>query len=871
MASKVSRYSAVSSMALMSLLLLSSVTGIQLVKTVSAASPENPQLVYQAPLAASDSTGASGTSCLTGNETLDWTEDTGPGSCGTSGWNYSPQTQITESTVSQLSTSYIFPIPSIWSSIPAWGPCDYVNGTASCRFPGLIYSTGIEGTQAPVISDQGTGYVATNGLSVYAFDLATGKLLSSDYPSMDWSLFASSAISPGYGPGHLHGVNLVDGIIWVPGFGCQLQGWNALTSQLVANLTGLCNNIPGNNRPGTGEGHYYPYGDAEIQVDVANNVILEYGGGSAEGTGGGRAFVEGCSLSDALNLNSTTGTYNNPADNCTATGGACTTSAGGVCSSGSSLLWRTFLDPALDGSTPDFSSDICASGHVWIGGVPCLDLPASIIQNDWQNPSFNSTWKTTIGPSSGMSNNWGNFALNDPAGLFYMGTSQAAPDWNATYRPGPDLTADSVLGVSLTNGSIMWEDKVSAKDLNDQDCNLNLILANVNNQQMILKACKDGVVTGINALSGQPDWILDTTMPDYQTLGQSGGTTMFSQPFDCTPGNVTSCNYGAEWDKIYAAYDSNTLNMVGTNPHPHGYVSASPYRGSVEINPLNSTEMDQFVCPIGTNAECQALAGVGTNLGCPEFSTSVTSTVPTCASLEAQKTGFIEARYLMESENAYNGQYFYVVVMDGPMEHDFISDVQYQGTSGLTFDTDLYFAGTMTTNATVLALNPATGHVVWNYTRPIYYRGGLLATGGMVITQWPDGHLIFLDATTGAVVRDMNFGLPLLAPMSIAPDGSGTMHLLLTYGGTQHAVLGEVGLHGPLGHGYIVPGAVISLTVGPTVTTTGTSGTTPPPTEAVGTFNDAFYALVGVVVILAVIAGSMLITRKRVGPGVAPT
>ena len=73
-----------------------------------------------------------------------------------------------------------------------------------------------------------------------------------------------------------------------------------------------------------------------------------------------------------------------------------------------------------------------------------------------------------------MSNSWGNFALNDGAGLFYMGTSQAAPDWNATYRPGPDLTADSVLGVSLKNGSIIWEDKVAAKDVNDQDCNLNV-------------------------------------------------------------------------------------------------------------------------------------------------------------------------------------------------------------------------------------------------------------------------------------------------------------------------------------------------------------------------------------------------------------
>ena len=117
----------------------------------------------------------------------------------------------------------------------------------------------------------------------------------------------------------------------------------------------------------------------------------------------------------------------------------------------------------------------------------------------------------------------------------------------------------------------------------------------------------------------------------------------------------------------------------------------------------------------------------------------------------------------------------------------------------------------------------------------------------------------------------MNFGLPLLAPMSIAPDFNGVMHLLLTYGGSQHAVLGEIGLHGSLGHGYIVPGAVISLTIQPStggstsVTTVTTGG------GGAGTFSDAFYALVGTVVVLAIIAGMLVVTRKRVGPGVAPT
>ena len=85
--------------------------------------------------------------------------------------------------------------------------------------------------------------------------LPLGRCSPPTTPAWTRRTFAASPVAPGYGPGHLHGVNMVDGVIWVPGFGCQLQGWNSLTSQLVANLTGLCNNIPGNVRQSTGAGH----------------------------------------------------------------------------------------------------------------------------------------------------------------------------------------------------------------------------------------------------------------------------------------------------------------------------------------------------------------------------------------------------------------------------------------------------------------------------------------------------------------------------------------------------------------------------------------------------------------------------------------
>jgi hypothetical protein len=858
MSSNTSRLNSVSSILITTILLMSSVAGMQLVSTAAAATPSHPVVLSQAstplgtsPLATSGSSGSVNAS------SLDWTESTGPGVTGTQGWDYSPQTQINASSVSTLQTSYLFPVPSIWNTVPDW----------QGRFPGLQYSLSLEGTQAPVVTSQGVGYVVTNGLSVYAIDLSSGKLLSADYPTMDWGAYAKTPFYPGGPPGHLHGVNMADGIIWVPGFGCQLQGWDATSGVLRANLTQLCYNIPGDKSPYAGWGAYYPYGDNAIQVDVASNVILYNIGASAEGTGGGRMFIEGCSLSAALDPS-----HIKTGDACTAKGGACTTPAGGVCSAGSGLLWRTFMMPAIDGSTPNFSTNICNNARVWIGGVPCSSLPASLIQNDWQYPAMSKAWNgTNIGPSSGMSNTWGNYALDDATGMFFVGTSQTGPDWNATYRPGPNLMGDSIVGMSLTNGSIIWADKTIPKDLNDYDCDLNVILAQVNSQKMILKACKSGIVYGINALSGQPDWVLDTGMPNPATLGSS--TSPLSQPFECQANNVTSCDVGAVWDKIYHMYDNGkgTLKMQGTNPHPHGYIALGPYRASTTIDPLNNTEMTQFICPIGTNAQCQALAGVGNTLGCPEFVTN--GSTLSCPSLGQQgKAGFIEGRYFMESENAFDGKYFYITVMDGPMEHDYISNVQFKGTSGLTFDTDLYFAGKMSTNATVLALDPSTGKVVWNYTRPIYYRGGLLVTGGMLVTQWPDGHLIFLDSATGSVIRDMNFGVPLLAPMSIAPDINGVEHLLISYGGTQHQVLGEIGLHGPLGHGYIIPGAIISLTLGPSPTGSNTGGTVVVNGgSTLDVYSYAFYALVATVVILAVIAGAMVVTRKRVGPGVAPT
>jgi hypothetical protein len=305
------------------------------------------------------------------------------------------------------------------------------------------------------------------------------------------------------------------------------------------------------------------------------------------------------------------------------------------------------------------------------------------------------------------------------------------------------------------------------------------------------------------------------------------------------------------WDKIWPQF------QAGKIPKPHGYITYPPYRASLALDPLNSTQMTLIVCPVGTNAQCQAIAGVGNILGCPE---SIQGGA--CPSLgKLGKQGFIEGRYFHESEDAFDGRYFYVTVMDGPMEHDYISDADHKGWYGITFDTNLWFSGQMPTNTTILKIDPANGQVVWNYTRPIYYRGGLIVTGGMVVSAWPDGKVLFNDASTGKVLRTMDLGVPLLAPFSIVPDADGNMHIMLTYGGTVHPVLGEVGFHGALGHGYMIPGSVISLSLGAAGQEGGGQVTTVVQSGASGTFSTEFYVLLAATVGLAVVVGFLVLWR----------
>jgi len=865
------------------------------------------------------------------NASLNWLEYTGTGTAGGGimNTNYSPQTQITNQNINQLQVSYLFPVPSALSSATPF----------TTRVTGYTYNGGNEGTQAAVLTNNGTGYVLSNYLNIYGFNLATGAQLATPNscpaipsgsslgallkagtcslgapgeidPAFDFGAYLKSPEAGG-GPSHQHGWNIVTvpgagAVAWVPGWGCSIQGWQVSTGKLVANLTGMCDNTPGSIHPTAGSGKTFSNGIGEVQVSTKYNEIIFWEGGNSEGTGGMPMNVYACSLTAAL-----------AGQNCvpTGTGAACLTSAGGLCGSGSTMLWRTFLMPAYDGSTPNFAANLCAKGHIWIVGVPCSAIQAvnNVISYDSQRPDLASRWGgDPIAPSTGCSGAWGQIALDEADGIMAIGTGDTGPDWNHTLTMGFSILCNAVVGLNLQNGTVAWGDKSFTKDINDEDCNLNtsfvkLTAANGGNLMpnggpVFVKTCKSSATFAVQGVTGQPLWFLDPTMPDYTTIN-SATTSPITKALICSTTNATACDPGRIWDQIFhkiktdgttfnAQWISGSIKMQGTNPHPHGFVTGSPLRGESILDPLNNTE-------IGT------CTGVGTtSVSCNPGATCPTGMHAACVANDVQGKGpgYYENRYLAESEDGVDPVtgVFFSVVMTGPMEHDWIGDVDKQGQSGNVSGSNLYFAGSQTTNATLLAIQIGTGQVLWNYTRQIYYRGGIIMTGGMVVSDWPDGHLIFNDEKTGAVLRDINVGVPLLAPMSIGPDLNGVEHLLVSYGGTNHGILGENGLHGPLGHGYVTTGAVISYVLGPapasgpTSTTTVTSAVTSTVTGAGGstsvvtsTFTSvstvsgggnvvstttvsqggvsdlAFYGAVGVAAILAIVAGALVVLRRR--------
>ena len=305
--------------------------------------------------------------------------------------------------------------------------------------------------------------------------------------------------------GHVHGMTYHDGDVWVNLPDCSVVALDGATGDVARRVTGLCAGVPGN-------AGLYDYSGTPV---VFYRDVMVWMSSVSEGTDAGRGVVVGYNLT-----------------------------------SGES--WRWYVTPPAGGD-PDWDADSCPPTSC-TGNVQAYP-------GDWGNMSlYDGRARGGAGPG------WGQAAVDGEDGLVILGTSQPSPDWNATFRQGPDLYSDSIVALDASDGRMTWFYQTTPHDLFDFDCGWNVALANVTvdgeDRTVAFKACKNGYLYALDAKSGASLWAFDP--PSVVRLNTqnaeytSTGTYDPAQPWIDYPstGQFEQCpgEYGAIESDIAVAY-----------------------------------------------------------------------------------------------------------------------------------------------------------------------------------------------------------------------------------------------------------------------------------------------------------------------------
>ena len=175
-------------------------------------------------------------------------------------------------------------------------------------------------------------------------------------------------------------------------------------------------------------------------------------------------------------------------------------------------------------------------------------------------------------------------------------------------------------------------------------------------------------------------------------------------------------------------------------------------------------------------------------------------------------------------------------------------------------------------NATIEAVNAATGQMVWSHFVPTQgFRGGLANSGNVVYAMFSSGDVIMLNAQTGNQIKDLFIGGPLNVLPAIGATTSGQMEVIFPI------------TSGIVSWGTGVPGDIVALSLqnvpsGPanTITTTATvsaSGQTSTATTTVtaagatgGVSSTTLYGVAAVAVIFIIATGYLAMRGRKPGP-----
>jgi len=225
----------------------------------------------------------------------------------------------------------------------------------------------------------------------------------------------------------------------------------------------------------------------------------------------------------------------------------------------------------------------------------------------------------------------------------------------------------------------------------------------------------------------------------------------------------------------------------------------------------------------------------------------------------------------IENEGAYSPalNYLFIATQNVPLLSYYVApnSTNYKSNSGML---NLPPPGASKTagtqdNATINAVNAATGQSVWNHFISTQgYRGGLTSSGNLVFATLSSGDIQMLNATSGHLVRDFYIGGPLNELATIGATITGQMEIVLPI--TAGLVSWGTGVPGDIIALSLQGSATSSTGSGATTTTTTTTTTTVVSTSistSVSGGNSTTLYGVAAIAVIFIIATGYLAMRGR--------
>lgn len=160
-----------------------------------------------------------------------------------------------------------------------------------------------------------------------------------------------------------------------------------------------------------------------------------------------------------------------------------------------------------------------------------IPYPGEPGNETWENPD---SYKSEI---VGAANNWAGMALDEKAGILYVPTGSAAPDFYGGDRKGSNLYANTLLALDAQTGKLLWHYQFTHHDLWDRDPpappNLLTITRAGKKIPAVAQVTKQGYVFLFNRITGEPLFDIEEIPVPPSSL--EGEKTWATQPFPTKP------------------------------------------------------------------------------------------------------------------------------------------------------------------------------------------------------------------------------------------------------------------------------------------------------------------------------------------------